>query len=282
MTDTALAVREIADGVFALRHPELNVNAALVLGDGEALLVDTLSHGAQARRLAAAARRITGAPLTLVNTHHHFDHCWGNGVLADPDGRPVWAHENCRRRLVADGERLRERWRRQWAPTHPALAAGLAAAPLLVPTRTFVVDALLEVGGRAVTLSHPGPGHTDGDVVVHVPDVGVLIAGDLVEQGAPPDFEDGDALAWPAALDELLTRFGTARAVLPGHGDPVDLEFVAGQRDALAALAELLVAGHDRGATAEQIAERSSWPPAAVLPAARRALARLKARDPGR
>ena len=49
-------------------------------------------------------------------------------------------------------------------------------------------------------LRHPGRGHTAGDLVVHVPDADVLVAGDLVEQSGPPAFEDAYPLQWPDAV----------------------------------------------------------------------------------
>jgi glyoxylase-like metal-dependent hydrolase (beta-lactamase superfamily II) len=88
-----------------------------------------------------------------------------------------------------------------------------------------------------VVLDHPGRGHTDHDLTVHVPDAGVLFAGDLVEQGGPPDFTDAHPLDWPAAITRLLApRPGT---VVPGHGDPVDRSFVIAQQAELTALAQL-------------------------------------------
>ena len=95
----------------------------------------------------------------------------------------------------------------------------------------------LEVGGRRVELRWCGRGHTDNDLVVLVPDAGVVFAGDLVEEGAPPQFGDAFPLEWPATLDRLLAL--APPTVVPGHGDVVDHGFVAGQRDQLAALAGL-------------------------------------------
>ena len=83
---------EIADRVHVLREPLLHVNVTLVVGDGAALLVDTLSTAGQARELAEAARAVTPHPWTVVNTHHHFDHCFGNAILAADPPRPVYAH----------------------------------------------------------------------------------------------------------------------------------------------------------------------------------------------
>jgi glyoxylase-like metal-dependent hydrolase (beta-lactamase superfamily II) len=100
-----------------------------------------------------------------------------------------------------------------------------------LPDRTAPV--LLDLGGRTVALRHLGRGHTDHDVVAHVPDAATVFAGDLVEQGAPPSVgPDSDLAAWPATLDALLAL--APRLVVPGHGDPVDAAFVTEQRAELA------------------------------------------------
>jgi hypothetical protein len=109
-------------------------------------------------------------------------------------------------------------------------------APLDLPDHLVDDAAVLDVGGRPVTLRHLGRGHTDADLVVAVDDV--LFAGDLVEEGAPPAMEDAFPLEWPAtmtALHELVRG-----PVVPGHGAVVDAAFVAAQRDELAQLARWL------------------------------------------
>ncbi len=96
----------------------------------------------------------------------------------------------------------------------------------------------LEVGGRRVELRWCGRGHTDNDLVVVVPDAGVVFCGDLVEEGAPPLYgDDAFPLEWPATLDRLLAL--APPTVVPGHGDVVGHEFVRGQREELAAMAAL-------------------------------------------
>ncbi|MEU0088475.1 MBL fold metallo-hydrolase [Streptomyces sp. NPDC006274] len=58
-------------------------NAGFVSDGGSTLLVDTAATERRARALRAALLA-TGAPLprTVVNTHHHGDHTYGNGVFA--------------------------------------------------------------------------------------------------------------------------------------------------------------------------------------------------------
>jgi glyoxylase-like metal-dependent hydrolase (beta-lactamase superfamily II) len=268
---------EVAAGVYVLRYPVLDVNSVLVVGDGEAVLIDTLSSPAQATELAAAARRVTPGRWTLVNTHHHFDHCFGNATLADPD-RGVWAHEEAAAALRDRGDRLRRRCYAELAPTHAELAAAVARTRLLAPDRTVHRASTLDIGGRPVVLAHLGRGHTAGDLIVHVPDVDVVVAGDLVEQGAPPSFEDSYPLAWPETLAELL-RGATPRTVfVPGHGAPVDDAFVAGQHTELTSLAWLIREGHADGAPAEDVARRAPYPVGMALPAVRRGYAELDGR----
>ncbi|MEU4532259.1 MBL fold metallo-hydrolase [Micromonospora ureilytica] len=266
---------EVADRVHVLAEPLLRVNVTLVVGDDEALLVDTLSSAAQAAELVAAVRAVTDRPLTLVNTHHHYDHCFGNAVLAGDPPRPVYAHELAAAALREEPERLRREAYEELRTEHPSLAAELADTPLLVPTHIVHVETVLDLGGRRVLLRHPGRGHTEADLVVHVPDADVLVAGDLVEQSGPPAFEDSYPLQWPDAVADLL-RLTTARTVvIPGHGDPVDVDFVRAQHAELAKLAWLIRAGHTGSAPPERVAAEAPFGARPALVAAHRAYDQL-------
>ncbi|SCL15412.1 Glyoxylase, beta-lactamase superfamily II [Micromonospora nigra] len=265
----------VADGVHVLREPLLRVNVTLVVGDGAALLVDTLSTAGQATALAAAVRAVTDEPLTLVNTHHHFDHCFGNATLAGDPPRPVWAHERAARLVREEPDRLRREAHEEMRATQPELAAELARTELLAPGHTVRTEEVLDVGGRRVVLRHPGPGHTAADLVVQVPDADVLVAGDLVEQGGPPAFEDAYPLRWPDAVAELLRLTTPATVVVPGHGEVVDAEFVRTQHAELAELAWLIRAAHTAGAPPDRVAAEAPFGARPALVAARRGYAEL-------
>jgi glyoxylase-like metal-dependent hydrolase (beta-lactamase superfamily II) len=124
-----------------------------------------------------------------------------------------------------------------------------------------------------VELRHLGRGHTEGDVVVHVPDVAVIVAGDLVEEGAPPSFEDSYPLDWPDTLTELLAL--EPRLVVPGHGAVVDAEFVHDQRAQLSKLEWLIREGDRDNATPEAVAAQAPFGPEVGLVAVRRGYANL-------
>jgi glyoxylase-like metal-dependent hydrolase (beta-lactamase superfamily II) len=226
---------EIADGVLVRRYVELDLSIGLVLGDGECLVVDARGDLVPGAELAAAVRQVTPSPWTLVITHAHWDHSFGTASLLPSD---VWAHRNCRADLLADGHRQRANVATMYREQGRVADAEhvLAVEPVL-PDRLVTDTAELTVGGRRVELAYFGPGHSDSDLVVHVPDAGVVYAGDLVEQGAPPAFGDSFPQAWPAAVDGIIGLAPTV--VSPGHGDPVDVDFVTAQRAELALMSEL-------------------------------------------
>jgi glyoxylase-like metal-dependent hydrolase (beta-lactamase superfamily II) len=225
--------QEVGDRVFVRRHRELDLNCGLVVGDGRCLVVDTRSHLAEGRALAEAVRAVTPHPWTVVNTHAHHDHCFGNAAFRPAD---IWAHRRCAADLASTGELQRADVVAGLLAERDPAAELVAIAPIDPPDHLVDDAAVLDVGGRAVTLRHLGRGHTDADLVVAVDDV--LFAGDLVEEGAPPAMEDAYPLEWPATMTALL---GLVRGpVVPGHGAVVDDAFVTAQRDELARLARWL------------------------------------------
>lgn len=269
----APAFTEVGPDVYLLRYPVLDVNATLVVGAGEALLVDTLATDAQARDLVRAARTVTPHPWTVVNTHYHFDHCFGNAVVAG-GGRAVWGHEETVALLTDQAAALQRQWYAEWAATEPELAEGLAAVTVVAPGHAVHRTATLTVGGRRVILRHHGRGHTAGDLTVQVPDADLLVAGDLVEESGPPDFGDSYPLDWPETVAGLRHLIGSGTAVVPGHGAVVGRSFVDAQHDQLAALEWLIREAHADGAAVAKAAEAAATRTELPLPAAQTAVRR--------
>ncbi|MEV4317804.1 MBL fold metallo-hydrolase [Actinocrispum sp. NPDC049592] len=217
---------EVAAGVYARRHEELDLTTGLVVGDGACLVIDTRGDRVQGAELKAAVREITPHPWQVVLTHPHFDHYYGTAEFLPCD---VWAHEGFR---INPGEQA------TWAEKYRAegkedIARAIETTTIAGPTKFFTERAELDVGGRTVVLHHFGPAHSFDDVVVHVPDVDVVFAGDLVEvpEFIEESFGDGDAGSWPQALEALLAL--EPEVVVPGHGYPVGANFVAAQREIL-------------------------------------------------
>jgi glyoxylase-like metal-dependent hydrolase (beta-lactamase superfamily II) len=266
---------EVAAGVHVFAHPAVTVNAVLVIGGARAAVVDTLATEDQARDLLAAVRDLTDLPLVLVNTHAHFDHVLGNHTLGAEE---VWAHEAAARAMRDDEAGLRRAWAAECRADYPELVDPVAAAPLRAPNRTVHSVSTVDLGGRVLELRHHGPAHTDGDLVASVPDVDVLIAGDLVESAGPPAFAEAYPLEWPDTLAAILAGLTGRSVVVPGHGPAVDAAFVRAQHDQLTALAWLIRDGHADDAPPEAVAAKAPYAPAHALPAVRRGYAELSGR----
>jgi glyoxylase-like metal-dependent hydrolase (beta-lactamase superfamily II) len=227
--------RELDDRVLVRRHESFDVNVGLVVGDGHCLVIDTREHLSAGQELAAAVRQVTAAPWTVVNTHAHFDHFMGNEAFLPGE---IWSLDRTKDIIERYGEVQRQVMIHVAQQQQRAdLVAGLEETSLTPPNRTFLPPAtVLDIGGRQVTLRHLGRAHTDNDIMISVAGSDVLFAGDLVEEGAPPAFEDAYPIAWGPSLDGLLAL--VSGPVVPGHGDVVDAAFVREQRELHARVAD--------------------------------------------
>ncbi|KRF15432.1 hypothetical protein ASG90_12090 [Nocardioides sp. Soil797] len=248
MPDSLTAV---ADRVWVVRHEWFDVNVTVIGGNDGLVIVDTHASVDAMRSTLDRVREVTPAPVVaVVNTHSHFDHVLGNAVFTDV---PVLAHEETAAALSAfrddrpayDGERAIE----------------VDASPVVVPTDTFSSARVIDLGDRQVELLHPGRGHTAGDLVVRVPDVDVLLTGDLVEESAPPSYgEDCWPMEWPTSLDLAISLITDDTVVVPGHGAVVDLDFVHQQRGLIGIVAETVRDLAGRGVPVSQALEQGEWP----------------------
>ncbi len=231
----AAGLCEVAPGTYAWLAPNGGLgesNAGLVVGAGASMLVDTLwDHTLTAAMLQAIAPLLATAPLTrALNTHSDGDHWWGNAVLgADTQ--------------IVAGATAAAAMRDDVSPREVALLAGVFAlggrlpgglgAPLRegaerfapidfgsgrlrYPDRVFHGRARFDVGGRELRAIEVGPAHTPGDTIVHVPDVGVVFAADVLFIGVAPIMWTGPVDNWIAATELLLGL--DADVYVPGHG----------------------------------------------------------------
>jgi cyclase len=198
-------LREVAGEVHAFVQPDGGwclSNAGLI---GGSVLVDTAATQARAERLRDEVARVSGGlPDVLVNTHHHGDHVFGNGFFAPP--ATIVAHERQRQEMLESGLGLTLLW--------PDVEWGdLRVVP---PSLTFRDAITLHANGLIVEVFHVGPAHTTNDVVVWVPDRGVLFCGDVALAGATPFCLMGSVAGSVHALTRL--RALGASTVVPGHG----------------------------------------------------------------
>ena len=250
---------EVANRIWVARYPWFDVNVTLIGGERGLVMVDTHGSGAAAREVVADVRRLGAGEVTgIVNTHWHFDHTFGNDtVRAAYDGVPITAHEQAADELAAGADRIKQRY----ADSDDPRRDEVADTTIALPDDTFSSARVLDLGDRTVEVVHLGRGHTAGDVIVRVPDADVLLAGDLVEESAPPSLgEDSWPMDWPLTLDLVLTLLTPATVVVPGHGTPVDRGFVERQRDDLGVVAETIRGLAGRGVPLRDALDAAEWP----------------------
>lgn len=201
-------LESVAPGVLAYVQPDgswmLN-NAGAVIGPDGVVLVDTSSTLRRTRALLdAVAAESDGKPVrTLVNTHHHADHTFGNCFV---EGAVRVGHELTRERVIAAGLGTQLLF--------PDVEYGdIVVAP---PEVTFPDAMTVWAGERPIELSYVGPAHTPDDVVAWLPDERVVFCGDLVFAGGTPFLLMGSVAGFPRALDAL--RSLGADVLVPGHG----------------------------------------------------------------
>jgi glyoxylase-like metal-dependent hydrolase (beta-lactamase superfamily II) len=177
-------------------------NSAFLIGDDGVLVVDTklLRPG---RHLAGIIASVTDKPVkVIINTHYHSDHTHGNPNYAP--GTDVIAQRRTRQHLI-------ELDKRYWE-VEPNWS--------LLPSDLVDDEKLLRFGDETIRITHPGRGHTDGDVVVHFTRRRILHTGDLFIQNLYPRIDlpgGGSAREWPATLDRVLAA-GDVTQYIPGHG----------------------------------------------------------------
>jgi glyoxylase-like metal-dependent hydrolase (beta-lactamase superfamily II) len=228
--------REVADGVHVLNYRYLNQNIGVIVGRDEVAVVDTRSSPAQAREILEDLRRSTHLPVRIVvDTHGHSDHAFGNRVF-----RPakIWGHRRCPEFLRATGEKQR----RDTMKDLPLEADAIAALALDPPDQLVDDRATIDVGGRRVDLLYLGRGHTDNDIVIHVPGVAVLFAGDLVTKSEFPFFGDAYPLDFPATVEALGAL--PWETLVTGHGGLGDHDYLAYHQDRVAKLADVARRAH--------------------------------------
>lgn len=211
-----------------------------VVGDEGVLVADGQGNPTETTRLVAYIDSVHGLPITdLVIGSDHGDHTAGNAAF--PEGLRIYAHPR-------SDAALRE--------------AGHAPATHLVTDRET-----LDFGPQRVDIAFLGPAHTGGDLVVHLPDAGVLFMSEAYLHRVFPAMRS----ACPSQWIRMVERAQALEPVMPvpGHGfvdaPPVLVDELEQFREALVTVVaegrRLHEAGLDIDTAIEQadFGEFASW-----------------------
>lgn len=285
-------VQKLAEGVYAVIRKDLpglmvDANNVFIINDDDVIVVDSNGAPAITKEVLTALRKLTSKPVRyVINTHYHDDHIRGNQVYREAfPGVEFIGHSFAREYLPNQGaanrkgflegapqfrdaiknvmaknknlsggdltEEERASYESDIRLIDLVLSEG-AKAQTILPTITVKDSLTLHRGNRVIDIRHLGNGHTAADLIVHLPNEGILITGDLVVWPIPlvgnPQSSVGE---WAATLEKLLSL--RPAVIVPGHGPVMrDDSYVKLLVNLFATIKQQTQAAISRGETLEQ------------------------------
>jgi cyclase len=243
-------LHEVGDGVFAYIQPDgswfIN-NTGFVVDSSSVISIDACSTERRTRAFREQISAITPSPVTtLVNTHNHGDHTYGNSLIG---AATIVGHEKCRTQIIKNGLPANT------GIFEPIEWGDLALAP---PTVTFDDRIRLWSDDQPVELSYVGQAaHTTNDILIWLPVQQVLFCGDLLFNGGTPFLLSGSVAGAIDVLTNVLAPI-PAKTIVPGHGAPCDRALIATIVDYLKFVLATARSGRDAGLSPLEVARETS------------------------
>src|SRR5580658_4853600 len=183
----------------------------LIYGEHDALLVDTFLSEAQTAELADWIASSGKHLSTIYITHAHADHFFGLKLLRErfPEARAIAPAQVVDAMHAALAPEAVERWQRRFP--------GVISASLIPAER--LDGTAFEIEGYEIVPVDIGHTDTDHTTCLHVPSIGLVIAGDAIYNATHPYLVESDRQGlrdWLAAIDKIEAL--NPRAVVVGHG----------------------------------------------------------------
>lgn len=203
-------LHEVAHGVFAYIQPDgswwIN-NTGFLVGRRGVISIDACSTVRRTRAYLDAIAGVTPLPVrTLVNTHHHGDHTFGNHLFG---GATIVGHEATRTGILDWGQ-----------PSSSPFFTDVEWGDVVLepPFLTYTDSVTLWVDDVRADVRHVGvAAHTTNDSIVWLPEHKVLYSGDLLFNGGTPFLLQGSIAGAIRVLEEVIKPLG-AETIVPGHG----------------------------------------------------------------
>lgn len=226
---------KIADNVYSYvdikgSSPQnsFGANAGIIIGKDGIVVVDTLISAKEAQRFINDIRKISDKPIKyVVNTHYHLDHAFGNAEF-EKLGAIIISHVNDDQNLRKNGESVLKN-----PKAYGLSESDIEGTVIAYPALTFTDRMGIDLKDQKIELIYAGSAHTNGSIIVYLPDKKILFAGDILFTGYHPFLAEGDIKSWLKALDYIMTM--DAATVIPGHGPVSNKKDIAEMKNYLIA-----------------------------------------------
>jgi glyoxylase-like metal-dependent hydrolase (beta-lactamase superfamily II) len=232
---------------------ESTINIIVLASRRGLVVIDTGILPSRGAALRSAIEREFGRSdfAYIINTHSHFDHTDGNQAFADV---PIVGHQNAVREMnrslgspgavevflrsragyqsalenelktATVGSRDETRIREQLA-RNGALIDDFRQGRFILtrPTVLFSDRLTLDLGDLTLNLIYFGRAHTESDILIHVPELRLLVVGDLFQKDWLPTFSNprADVPRWFEALYGLPAGLQAVERAVGGHSEPM-------------------------------------------------------------
>ena len=207
-----ITIHKISDHVYEVRGGS-GANCAFIIGDKEVFVIDAKMSDQSAKDMINAIKETTDKPIShLLITHSDGDHV--NGINGFPENIAIIAHDNSAKHMKDENDK--------------------GNLIIRLPNQTFDSRMNLHSGDLEIDLLYFGPAHTDGDIVIYIPDDNVAILGDLLFKGRDPLIhmhKNGSSKGLAKVLQDIIDL--NANSYLSGHAEPVKKAEVESVRHSL-------------------------------------------------
>ncbi len=237
-------------------------NPAFVLTDGGVVVVDPGSSLQTGEMVLRQIRKVTQQPIiAILNTHVHGDHWLGNHAFRNADPQvPIYGHPQMIAAIDQGAGTM-------WVDNMERFTEGATrGTEVRAPNRAVKDGDEIQLGGTTFRFIHPGPAHTNNDLMIYLPQEEVLFLADNVCNRRIVRMDDGTFRGSVAAIDVALTL--PAKVWIPGHGKTGDAQIAHAYRDYLDSLYKTVGQHYEEGLSdfemkplvATELERFATWP----------------------
>lgn len=273
---------KISDGVYACIHKfggKAICNSGIVDNGESTIIFDTFLSPDAAEELIETVKHLKLSPVKyVINSHYHNDHIRGNQsfspevkilstkrtaeLIEQEEPKEIAAEkiyakkqyeyfDSLSRTFKGDTSLKEYQEIKMMKPYFEELSKSHEKIRTRLPDTYIVNEKSLDGSRRKVILIDKGKGHTESDLIMYLPDEGIMFAGDLVFNKNHPYLGDGYPQDWKIKLKEMEAM--KIEVVIPGHGDPGGKEIINTMKEYIESIEEIVTEMKNEGKSLEDI-----------------------------
>ena len=193
-----------------------NNNLSFVITTDGVVVINSGASVRLASALHEEIKTITDQPVKLVINENGQGHAILGNLYWSQLGIDILAHEDAIHEIEENSYTILERMKSY----NRDKAVG---TEVFIPNKSFSEKSIFTLGDLEFHVLHLGPAHGPGDTQVWLPQLSLVIAGDMAfHERMLPIFENTCTKCWLETWDEKFAPLN-ATYVIPGHGHPTNM-----------------------------------------------------------